>query len=78
MSDTEDDLSPLGTLVDEFLEQWRRGERPAVEDYAQRHPPLASRLREALTALVLLEDLARSEEAAPSGDRPPAGPPAEG
>jgi serine/threonine protein kinase/tetratricopeptide (TPR) repeat protein len=41
----------VGRVVDEFLEALGRGERPAVEEYARRHPEAASVLREVLTAL---------------------------
>jgi serine/threonine protein kinase/Tfp pilus assembly protein PilF len=41
----------VGRVVDEFLEALGRGERPAVADYAARHPEAAGVLREVLTAL---------------------------
>jgi serine/threonine protein kinase/Flp pilus assembly protein TadD len=41
----------LGEIVDDFLERLGRGERPDVEEYARRHPPLADVLRQMLPAL---------------------------
>jgi serine/threonine protein kinase len=46
---------PLGQLADEFLERYRRGERPALTDYAARHPDLAEQIRELFPALVMME-----------------------
>jgi hypothetical protein len=31
---------PAGALADEYLERYRRGERPAATEYAVRHPEL--------------------------------------
>jgi serine/threonine protein kinase/Flp pilus assembly protein TadD len=41
----------MGALVDDFLDRLGRGERPDVEDYARRYPPLAGVLRQMLPAL---------------------------
>jgi eukaryotic-like serine/threonine-protein kinase len=41
-------------VVDEFMERLRHGEKPAVEEYAARHPALASLLRELLPALQVM------------------------
>jgi serine/threonine protein kinase/Flp pilus assembly protein TadD len=46
---------PLGQLADEFLERYRRGERPALTEYAARHPDLAEQIRELFPALVMME-----------------------
>jgi serine/threonine-protein kinase len=48
---------PLGQLADEFLERYRRGERPALTEYTARHPDLADRIRELFPALVMMEDV---------------------
>jgi serine/threonine protein kinase/WD40 repeat protein len=45
------DDSLVGQIAGEFTERLQRGERPDVEDYAQRYPALAELLREALPAL---------------------------
>src|SRR5262249_26995522 len=41
----------LGEIVDAFVEQVCRGDRPEVEEYARRYPALATVLRELLPAL---------------------------
>jgi serine/threonine protein kinase/Tfp pilus assembly protein PilF len=54
-SSSEPDL--LGQLAEEFLERYRRGERPALTEYTARHPELAEQIRELFGALVLMEDV---------------------
>ena len=46
---------PLQAIADEFLERFRRGERPSLTDYKGRHPDLADRIDEVLPALIELE-----------------------
>ena len=55
---------PLGQIADEFVEAFRRGQRPSVEEFARRHPEHADEIREMLPALVLMEQ-------AKSADDPP-------
>ena len=57
MTDAGSEDDPLGRLADEFLERYRRGERPPLTDYTRRHPELAERIRDLFPALVLLEDV---------------------
>ncbi len=48
-----DDL--LDRLVEEFAARLRRGERPALKEYADRHPELADEIRELFPAMVEVE-----------------------
>jgi serine/threonine protein kinase len=54
--------SLLAELTDEFMARLAAGERPDIEEYAQRHPQLATVLRETLAALRLLADCSASPE----------------
>ena len=45
----------LERLAEEFVERHRRGERPALSEYADRHPDLAAEIRELFPALVVIE-----------------------
>jgi serine/threonine protein kinase/WD40 repeat protein len=49
------DRDPIERMAESFLERYRRGERPSIEDYAAQHPELADEIRELLPALVQLE-----------------------
>jgi serine/threonine protein kinase/tetratricopeptide (TPR) repeat protein len=57
MSGSASGEDPLGQLADEFVERWRRGERPALTEYTDRHPELAGQIRELFPALVMMEDI---------------------
>jgi eukaryotic-like serine/threonine-protein kinase len=49
--------NPVEVLAEEFAERFRRGERPALTEYAERYPDLAAEIRELFPALVLMEQL---------------------
>jgi tetratricopeptide (TPR) repeat protein len=74
MSDSASAADPLGPLADDFLQRCRRGERPALSEYAARHPELADQIRELFPALVMLEDVRpvpQTEVGAAGGPLPP-------
>src|SRR5262249_56702394 len=48
-----DDL--LDRLVEEFAARLRRGERPALKEYADRYPELADEIRELFPAMAQVE-----------------------
>lgn len=50
-----DERDPLEQLTDEFLQRLRSGEQPGVDEYADRHPALASQIRQIFPALLILE-----------------------
>jgi serine/threonine protein kinase/WD40 repeat protein/tetratricopeptide (TPR) repeat protein len=47
----------LQQLAEEFVQRQRRGERPALSEYAERHPDLAADIRDLFPALVKIERL---------------------
>jgi hypothetical protein len=56
MSDNNpSDADPFGQIADEFVEAFRQGKRPSVEEFARRYPAHADAIREMLPALVLME-----------------------
>jgi tetratricopeptide (TPR) repeat protein len=57
MSSSASDADPLAQLADDFLRRHRRGERPALTEYTERHPELAEQIRELFPGLVLLEEV---------------------
>ena len=71
-----DDL--LDRLVEEFAARLRRGERPALKEYADRYPELADEIRELFPAMVEVEqakeichDWDEAERADASNSTPP-------
>jgi WD40 repeat protein/serine/threonine protein kinase/tetratricopeptide (TPR) repeat protein len=55
MHDASSDRNPVEALAEDFLERFRRGERPALSEYTTRYPALAAEIRELFPALVMLE-----------------------
>jgi serine/threonine-protein kinase len=51
------DQELLQELAESFAERCRRGERPAIGEYAEKHPELSSRIRAVLSAVLELENL---------------------
>jgi WD40 repeat protein/serine/threonine protein kinase len=47
----------LAHLVDEFAERYRRGEQPSVQEYAERYPDLADKIRDIFPALAEVEEV---------------------
>jgi serine/threonine protein kinase/WD40 repeat protein len=64
---------PFGQIADEFVEAFRQGKRPSVEEFARRYPEQADEIREMLPALLLMEK-ARSADAPPGQRHPAKGP----
>jgi WD40 repeat protein/serine/threonine protein kinase len=58
MSDSEERLAFVGKLGEEFMERFRRGDRPALSEYTDRYPEYAGDIRDLFSALVMMEDLA--------------------
>src|SRR5437763_11085480 len=61
---------PLGQIADEFVEAFRQGKRPSVEEFAQRYPAHADEIRDMLPALVLMEKAKSADDT--SGQQPQA------
>ena len=45
-------------LAEEFLERYRRGERPGLREYLDRHPELDGEIREVFPAMAMMENIA--------------------
>jgi eukaryotic-like serine/threonine-protein kinase len=56
----EDSL--LGQLAEEFTRRVREGKLPGIEEYANRYPELAGRIRELFPTLMLLEGMAGDDD----------------
>ncbi len=48
---------PMGPLAESFVERYRRGERPCIDEYARLYPELADRIARLFPTLVLMEEL---------------------
>ncbi len=55
MSAEDPHRNAIEVLADSFVQRYRRGERPSLAEYAQKHPDLADEIRQLFPALVLME-----------------------
>jgi serine/threonine protein kinase len=57
MSSSSDERGPVELLADEFLARCKRGEKPTIQEYCDRHPELAAEIRDVFEAVLMVEDL---------------------
>jgi serine/threonine protein kinase/Tfp pilus assembly protein PilF len=57
MTDPELVRNPVEILAEEFLERYRRGERPTVTEYVDRHRDLSGEICEVFPALLAIEEV---------------------
>ncbi|MBN1344732.1 MAG: serine/threonine protein kinase [Phycisphaerae bacterium] len=70
MADPGSQRDPVEILADEFIERHRQGERPTIDEYAERYPDLADDIRELFPTIAAMEGLkALKEESAGSAAR---------
>jgi serine/threonine protein kinase/Flp pilus assembly protein TadD len=55
MGSDDSDRDPIEELAEEFVERYRRGERPALAEYTDRYPQWADKIRALFPALVVME-----------------------
>src|SRR5713226_4496930 len=71
-SDSSERFVLLNHLADEFAERYRKGERPALQEYIDRHPELADDIREFFPAMAEMEQVKEDRRHVP--ETPVAGP----
>jgi serine/threonine protein kinase/WD40 repeat protein/tetratricopeptide (TPR) repeat protein len=62
-SNDHSSADPFGQIADEFVEAFRQGKQPSVEEFARRYPAHADEIREMLPALVLMEKAKAEDDA---------------
>src|SRR5262249_45132570 len=62
MSASESKSAIVLEMAEEFLDRYRRGERPALKEYLDRHPDLAAEIREVFPAMAMMENIALADE----------------
>src|SRR5688572_18383724 len=56
-------------LAEEFLERYRKGERPPLREYTERHPELAAEINEVFQTMAMMEKIAIAAESLQPRDR---------
>ena len=67
MTSADDAQDPLDVLAEEFLERYRHGETPPIEEYVDKYPELAEGIRDLFPTLLFMEDLAPGEDTKSGG-----------
>ncbi|MBL8817231.1 MAG: protein kinase [Planctomyces sp.] len=62
MSDSGSFAELVFELAEEFVERYRRGERPRIAEYVERYPHLADQIREIFPAIAMVEKVAIDDE----------------
>jgi serine/threonine protein kinase/WD40 repeat protein len=57
MNSVASDFDPFDEVAESFVDRYRRGERPSLQEYIDRYPELAGRIRELFPALVMVEQV---------------------
>src|SRR6516164_5812247 len=63
MDTAEPKRQTVEQLAEEFVERYRRGERPPLSEYTARYPEHAAEIRDLFPALVMMEQIAPESEA---------------
>src|SRR6266446_4950342 len=62
MSDSDSRSGLVLELAEEFLQRYRKGERPPLREYIERHPELAAEIKEVFPAMAMMENIAVADE----------------
>jgi WD40 repeat protein/serine/threonine protein kinase len=75
MSHSESLSGQVLELAEEFLARYRRGDRPSLTEYTERHPQLADEIREIFPAMAMMENIAIDDSSPPASQAAAAVPP---
>ena len=62
MSQSESKSEIVLELAEEFLERYRKGERPSLREYIERYPERAAEIKEVFPAMAMMEKIAVADE----------------
>src|SRR5271166_5295247 len=62
MSSSDSNAEIVMELAEEFLERYRKGERPPLKEYFDRHPELVAEIKEVFPAMAMLENIVVVDE----------------
>jgi serine/threonine protein kinase/WD40 repeat protein len=72
VADVESRSEVVASLAEEFVERYRRGERPPISEYARKFPDLEAEIRDVFPAVAMVENLAPVRDASIAAGSMPA------
>src|SRR5262245_18908145 len=69
MSESESRSAIVIELAEEFIDRYRKGERPPLKEYIDRHPEFAAEIKEVFPAMAMMENIAVADSSL-EGDEP--------
>jgi eukaryotic-like serine/threonine-protein kinase len=69
MSQSESKSEIVLELAEEFVERYRKGERPPLREYIERYPALAAEIKEVFPAMAMMEKIAVADESLDSSSQ---------
>ena len=67
---SDDTREPVEVLCEEFMERWRRGESPTIEEYAANHESLRSQIHAVFPAMLAMEGVKQGSFSRSQSGRP--------
>src|SRR6516165_5626058 len=68
MSESESRSGRVLELAEEFLDRCRKGEKPPLKEYIDRHPELAAEIGEVFPAMAMMENIAVADSSLEGDD----------
>ena len=68
MSESESRSEIVMELAEAFLDRYRKGERPPLKEYMDRHPELAAEIKEVFPAMAMMENIAVADSSLEGDD----------
>ena len=70
MSSSQSNSGAVVELAEEFVERYRKGQRPSLKEYIDRYPELAAEIKEVFPAMAMMENIAVADESLEPGPEP--------
>jgi serine/threonine-protein kinase len=73
VSESEPKSAVVLALAEEFIDRYRKGERPPLREYIDRHPELAAEIRDVFPAMAMMENIALADDSLADPSQGPGG-----
>jgi eukaryotic-like serine/threonine-protein kinase len=70
MSSLQSNSGVVVELAEEFVDRYRKGQRPSLKEYIDRYPELAAEIKDVFPAMAMMENIAIADECLKLGPQP--------